>query len=357
MQFSGYVKGGHPVPMITETWKDYHGSPVYEKYPGYLELTQSLEDAWQMAGNKFFRNIVAYSEPDARLYAHYNLPFEKTESDYNLIWPGDQLVLTGVTALKEVLEPNLAPNPGFEGSQQEGLPEGWRWQVRPNKSQAAVDSAVRQTGDKSLRLVGDGTIQDSSGQTLCVNFVSEETPLKPGHMYRLAAWVRAAEPDTAFSVILQAYKQGEGGFFWGKGKGGKAGLDWQQVEATFRFPAEGDPDWREGMDSARIRIDVSGGTGTLWVDEVELQEAVAFSEWEAWQAKGLDLNSRIAEPLFVNQAAGDYRLRPDSPAFELGFKPLPLDEMGLYEDEFRASWPVIEAPGAREQMTLDWSRH
>ncbi len=355
MQYSGYVKGGHPVPMLTEAWEKFSGTPAYEKYPGYAELTQSLEDAWQMAGNKFLRNIVSYSEPGARLYAHYNLPFEKTESDYNLIWPGEQLVLTGVTALKEVLEPNLVPNPGFEEGEPGELPQRWRWQVRPNESEAAVDSAVRQTGEKSLRLVGDGTIQDSSGQTLCINFVSEEMPLKPGQNYQLAAWVRAAEPDTAFSVILQAYKPDA--FFWSRGTGGKAGPEWQHIETVFRFPAEGDSDWREGMESACIRIDVSEGKGTLWVDEVELKEAVAFSEWEAWQAKGLDLHSRIAQPLFVDQAAGDYRLRPDSPAFELGFKPLPLDEMGLYEDEFRASWPLIEAPGAREQMTLDWSRH
>ena len=38
--------------------------------------------------------------------------------------------------------------------------------------------------------------------------------------------------------------------------------------------------------------------------------------------------------------AEDFALRPDSPARSIGFEPLPLDRMGLYADEGRASWPV-----------------
>jgi hypothetical protein len=39
--------------------------------------------------------------------------------------------------------------------------------------------------------------------------------------------------------------------------------------------------------------------------------------------------------------AVDFALKPDSPAFSMGFKALPLDQMGLFEDETRASWPVV----------------
>jgi hypothetical protein len=39
--------------------------------------------------------------------------------------------------------------------------------------------------------------------------------------------------------------------------------------------------------------------------------------------------------------AVDFALKPDSPAFRLGFKALPLDQMGLFEGETRASWPVV----------------
>ena len=53
--------------------------------------------------------------------------------------------------------------------------------------------------------------------------------------------------------------------------------------------------------------------------------------------------------LFVStQDHEDFRLEPDSPAFALGFKPIPVDKIGPYKDELRASWPIVEAPGARE---------
>jgi len=38
--------------------------------------------------------------------------------------------------------------------------------------------------------------------------------------------------------------------------------------------------------------------------------------------------------------AVDFALEPDSPAWAIGFRKLSLEEMGLHEDETRASWPV-----------------
>ncbi|MCC5845490.1 MAG: right-handed parallel beta-helix repeat-containing protein [Verrucomicrobia bacterium] len=44
------------------------------------------------------------------------------------------------------------------------------------------------------------------------------------------------------------------------------------------------------------------------------------------------------DPGFVNAADGDYRLRPDAPALQrIGFRPLPLDEVGLYSHPLRAN--------------------
>ena len=99
MTYSGYGKGLHPVPMMTETWNKFSGTPAYNKYPGYAELTRSLEDAWQMAGNKFRRNIICYSNPKARLYQQYNLPADKTESDYNVVWHFGQPLDVGLRGI------------------------------------------------------------------------------------------------------------------------------------------------------------------------------------------------------------------------------------------------------------------
>ncbi len=82
-----------------------------------------------------------------------------------------------------------------------------------------------------------------------------------------------------------------------------------------------------------------------------------MTEWKAWQALGLDTHSVIADPRFVDRAADNYRLQPDSPAFKLGFKPIPMDQIGPYQGELRASWPIQQAVGAREQMKLDWAKH
>ena len=49
------------------------------------------------------------------------------------------------------------------------------------------------------------------------------------------------------------------------------------------------------------------------------------------------------DPLFRDEARGDFRLSRRSPAFAIGFKPIPVGEIGLYRDRLRASWPVVHA--------------
>jgi len=46
------------------------------------------------------------------------------------------------------------------------------------------------------------------------------------------------------------------------------------------------------------------------------------------------------DPHLIIQPPAGFQLRSDSPAFELGFKPIPYDNIGIYKDKNRASWPV-----------------
>ncbi len=69
-----------------------------------------------------------------------------------------------------------------------------------------------------------------------------------------------------------------------------------------------------------------------------------------WQAQGMDRHSIIANPQFYNLKRNDYRLKPDSPALKLGFKPIEIGRIGLYgsrrwvESAWRFRYPPTKLP-------------
>ena len=46
------------------------------------------------------------------------------------------------------------------------------------------------------------------------------------------------------------------------------------------------------------------------------------------------------ESLLWDSAHGDCRLQPDSPALKLGFRPIPVEQIGCYPDPLRVRWPL-----------------
>lgn len=67
-----------------------------------------------------------------------------------------------------------------------------------------------------------------------------------------------------------------------------------------------------------------------------------------WQSIGLDRDSVVADPLFVNPAAYDFRVKPGSPALKLGFRQIDTRRVGLYGPP---AW-VAEGRSARYAPTV-----
>jgi hypothetical protein len=80
-----------------------------------------------------------------------------------------------------------------------------------------------------------------------------------------------------------------------------------------------------------------------------LRNVCVGGRWDDIDAKTrkfqiVEQNLTDEDPQLVDPARGDFRLKAASPAFKLGFKPIPLERIGLYKDDRRASWPVVHKP-------------
>ena len=54
---------------------------------------------------------------------------------------------------------------------------------------------------------------------------------------------------------------------------------------------------------------------------------------DEWRELGYEANSIIADPMFVDPEQDDYRLRPDSPAFRLGFQQIDTKQIGVRDED------------------------
>jgi parallel beta-helix repeat protein len=78
--------------------------------------------------------------------------------------------------------------------------------------------------------------------------------------------------------------------------------------------------------------------GNLYYDARGKDIHFGDKSFAEWKASGQDEGSRIADPLFVNARKFDFRLRPKSPALQIGFHQIDLTTVGPRGPAGAATW-------------------
>lgn len=332
-----------------ENWSRQYDSvanlPAWRSVPSLRDpRTVPLPGGRTMQRNAVRRNILYWRDPQPQGFQFRNVSFEQNPSDANLLWHFGQPVKTGQFMLKSVTGPDIAPpNADFELGMPGKMPDRWSWHIRPSTNDhATLCTDSPHGGSACLRITGkpDPANAQKESWARIPSVKSSEVSVQPGQVYRLTAWLRADRPDTRAEIGLQAYRPNL--YSWQSVKTVAVGAEWAQHELIARFP-EQPPE----MKSCYVRIRLPDGDGAVCVDDVELLAAEPLDEWAAWQALGMDRHSLLADPRFVDPDKDDYRLLPDSPAFQLGFQPIPVEKIGCYPDELRASWPPARTISAK----------
>ena len=75
--------------------------------------------------------------------------------------------------------------------------------------------------------------------------------------------------------------------------------------------------------------------GTTWKRSWWRTSTLASANEFVRKLVKLENNVTEGDPGLVAPQTGDFRLKGDSPALKLGFKPIPFDKIGLYREEYR----------------------
>jgi len=228
--------------------------------------------------------------------------------------------------------------------------QGWWWY---HKQFPDVKSEVvtNEEGKRTLRIAAAYNPDKKYVKYACVK--SEPFAFVPGKDYRLA--FKLLTKDAGGSTTARLVNEGNG-LWLALGSQGFRPQDGKRTKCqiTFHYPAKGEKGYDQRLGKLNIQFEFCSKTGTAEISDLALEEVLPASEWEAWQQAGGDVHSIVADPMFVDAEHGDFRLKPQSPALKQGFQPIPLDKIGPYQDDARATWPIQEAAGVREHP--EWLR-
>ena len=277
------------------------------------------DDGTMMSGNSFQRNILFSDTPGVKYGDIRHATAKWNTLDHNLAWNGSHPVVTGINKVgpDKPGEPLLKEN--FDRVANGNTIQGWGFNHRPNKNVQLVGA------DGALR--SDCALGTDPGNPKTV-FHGPDVPITPGAAYRVKLRVKSTEPTAKISLAFASFKNGEG-YWQAQGTSITATPQWTEVEATGRMPRENETTWKPWMKHFWLRIDCHEPKGQIFIDDIRLTECAPLDEWTSWQAEGWDQHSLIADPLFVDWQHDDFRLKPESPAFKLGFEAIPVEKIGV----------------------------
>ncbi|MDP1587980.1 MAG: right-handed parallel beta-helix repeat-containing protein [Prosthecobacter sp.] len=295
-------------------WKTMRGMDLHPK-------DSIRDDGTMMSGNVVRRNIMFSDQPGIKYGDLRHVSPKWNVIDQNLAWANGHPITTGINKVGPDKPGAPILTETFDNSEPGKTPKGWGFNHRPNKDVLLV------VADGALRV--DCALGTDPGNPKSV-FHGPDIPIKPGAAYRVRLRVKSTEPTAKISLAFASFKNGEG-YWQAAGTSITATPEWTAVEATGRMPRENEAAWKPWMKHFWLRIDCHEPKGQIFIDDLRLTECEPLDEWTSWQAEGWDQHSLIADPMFVDWKNDDFRLKPESPAFKLGFEAIPVEKIGVRE--------------------------
>ncbi|MHB8952185.1 MAG: right-handed parallel beta-helix repeat-containing protein [Pirellulaceae bacterium] len=291
--------------------------------------------------------------------------------DNNHIYDGGHVYAAGVGVWVAQSSHNRISNNDIHDLDYTGISIGWNWDDAPNRTDHNVIER------NHVHHVARGVLSDA-GLIYCLG-VSPGSVIRDNLFHDIWPY---AQPPFGWGIYLDAtcgeylvennlvYNTLSGGLMYNNG-GHEHVIQnnifatsanhalWPYMEkrpSTFRrniiYLTQGDLFIPMGERSLDERLAAGQPLGEwnknlYWHTQGQDQLRFYRRDFAEWQALGLDTDSLIADPKFVDPAQRDFQLTAESPAFGLGFQPLNIREVGLYGDP---QW-VTEANHVRCAVT------
>jgi parallel beta-helix repeat protein len=227
-----------------------------------------------------------------------------------------------------------------------GISIGWNWgyESTPCRENVIEFNLVEKVGQGRLSDMGGFYTLGPQPGTVIRNNVFRDV-----QSYRYGGWALYTDEGSTGIVVENnvAYRCKDAGFHQHYGRDNVIRnnlLAWNENHSVMRTRAE---EHRSFWFTNNVIITRSGtllgsnwgGTtnqfwsdANVWFDARIGSDAAKYQfagkPWAAWQARGLDPHSVIADPLLVDEKRPELGLRKKSPAFKLGYRQIDLSTLG-----------------------------